>query len=462
MKLKIKKQVKNEQGSAMVIIMMLIGSMLTVGTVSLYTAVDMRRSVTVTKFDRVALNLADAALMHAAMDMKTIENINNDFDPELDTVATKEIITVEGANYDIGNWVAAQTVEPRHKYQAWVTDNSDVGYVNGPSNDTITNFFLLATDDVDGAVVFIAKGWVEDGSGGEIATAYLKGLYKMVQYDPKFAILAGGDMDLKGSVTIQGSKPSLHTNGDFSSTGNGDFAEGAVTSSGATSGSVTLLDGGSTGTGGQPPVEIPDFSAAMFKGLAAALTYDATATPIVPGNSIRVSLTANTCVKISFNAPGTTYTIDPPKAGDALCNSATDTIEGGVFYFDADVVDDTGGQTFPAVIIATGDVKLNTNADLQGSTDLPGVGVVSDGQVAFSGTVTVGASPGNQLACYAQAGFDFQGGGAKVINGPLIAGSAPSTVVSLAGNITINYDNESYVGIGPPVGKLISWTKIDE
>lgn len=440
---------RREEGSALVLVIMLIVTMLTLGYFSLYASVDMRKMINGSKLKREALYLADAGLSEGASLLK-LDDADGFNDSELTSAYPTESVTIGGTAYTLHRWIDTKTVEPRKKYKVWVINNSDAGYVSGASNDTIG----ADAADQDGAVLLISEGWVEDNNGTVVAHAYVKGLYKLVAYESKYAVLTKGNLQLGGNVTIDGSVPSIHTNGDLTSIGNSDSTEGGVTASGTVSGEVNLIDGGTTGTGGQTTQDVPNFTASYYKPLASSLVWDTSANPIGAGTCQRAPSTGGQCVAIC-NDSGT-YEVKSPSSTGVCQTPATNM--GGAFYFNGPVKVETNGA-WASAVLATGRITLQSGTLITGTSDLPGVAFVSDADVTFTGAVSIGAS-GNQLGMYAGTGFDFSGGGNKTLYGPLIATDMAS-LTDLTGNISVYYDNNTPPQNGPPTGKLISWTQIE-
>ncbi len=448
----IKKFKRAEEGSAIILIVTLSASMMTIGTLSLYSAVDMHKMVSNVRTTHEALNLAEAGLSQGASLLKS-DDTDGFNDSELTSTYPTEPVTIGSSTYNPHVWIDTTTVEPRKKYKVWISDNDDAAWVSGPSNDTIVD----NDTDSDGGVILISKGWVEDNSGNILSSAFVKGLYKMVASEPKYAILTEGNLALTGNVSVAGSTPSMHTNGDLTSTGNSDEAEGPVTASGTMTGSVNLIGGGSTGTGSATPADTPHFSADYYKSQAASLVLDTSVTIIADGTCQRVPASGGTeCVEVCNNS-GTYKVESPSSSGGAVCQTP-DTNKGGVFYFDGPLEVDTSGD-WNAVVLAAGRITLKTGTELKGSPDLPGVALVSDADVVYAGGVEIGSAT-NQLGMYAGIAFDFQGGGNKTLWGPLI-GSGAASLTSLTGNILIYYDNTSPPVNGPPIGKLISWSQVE-
>ena len=74
---------------------------------------------------------------------------------------------------------------------------------------------------------------------------------------PMPAIVTNGDLDISGSVTIDGTHGSVHSNGDLTITGGASDIEGTVTASGTYTGSPT-------GSGGAAPLPLPTISASDY------------------------------------------------------------------------------------------------------------------------------------------------------------------------------------------------------
>lgn len=441
---------RREEGSALVLVITLVATMVTLGYFSLYASVDLHKMVNKSKVNREAIYLAEAGLSEGASLLK-LDDADGFNDNELTVAYPTESVTIGSSTYTVHRWIDTKTVEPRKKYKVWLINNSDAGYVSGASNDTIG----ADTADADGAVLLISEGWVEDNSGNVVATAYIKGLYKLVAYESKYAVLTKGNLQLGGNVSIDGSVPSIHTNGDLTSIGNSDSTEGGVSASGTVSGSVNLIAGGTTGTGGQTTQDVPSFSAGYYRGLASSLVWDTAANPIGAGTCQRAPSTGSYCVEICNDA-GTYEVKSPSPSGGAVCQTPAIN-KGGAFYFNGPVKVETSGA-WASAVLATGRITLQSGTQITGTLDLPGVAFVSDADVIFTGGVSIG-SAGNQLGMFAGTGFDFSGGGNKTLYGPVIA-SDMASLTDLTGNITIHYDNNTPPKNGPPTGKLISWTQI--
>ncbi len=444
---------EEERGSALVLTILIIASLVTFGTISMYSAADKYMQVTKERLQRQALHIADAGISQGAPLLKLDESDGFN-DSELTAAYPEEDISVGGTKYDLHRWIDTVNISAGEKFKVWLADNDDTTYVSGRSNDTLSD----DDNDRDRAVVLVSKGWIEDGAGNERKHAFVKGLFKRVPYDPEFALLTSGDIKMNGSISVTGSTPSIHTNSNLTSIGNADESEGAVTASGTMAGSVNLTGGGSTGTGNAPPVDIPAITTAYYRSIATSIVRDTADSPILDGTCERVPAAGSDCVEICNS--GGSYTVSSPASGShAICKkTGSNTNAGGVFYFDGPVEVDTT-DAWAAVVLAAGTVTLKTGTIITGSSDLKGVGLVSDADFFFRGSVTIG-SLFDQLGMYSVGSVDFGGGGNKDIYGPIITNGTIG-VNSLSGNITLIYDNTSPPTNGPLIGKLISWSQVE-
>lgn len=445
-----------QDGMALVFVLMVLGPLLIIGTVSLDSAVNRHQQIGKAKFKREAFHLADMGLVQGAVQLK--QDGNDGFeDEELTPTYPVETVTVNSDSYDIHRWIDTVTVDSRKKFKVWLTDNEDTGYVGGPSNDTLTS----NDNDNDFAVVLVSRGWVEDGIGNVYVSSTVKGLYKMVPYKPDHAIVSGGDINLQGNISVLGSEQSIHTNTNLSSTGNADVTEGAVTASGTVSGEVNLVGGGTTGIPGAQVMDIPYVNPEYYRSLASNLVIeipDITTVPKRPpagAGVLQENFDGTECLLL-YRDTNPTVTIEFNSGCSG--SSATDPLS-GVVYINGNVIVSITGKPWSGVILASGDIEISSDSSIQGHTDLEGVAAVSGGQMTFSGPVSVG-SPGNQLGLYSAASFDYCCSGNKTIYGPTISAGG-SSLNSLSGNISIIYDSSAPPPNGPLIGKLISWTKLE-
>jgi hypothetical protein len=446
----LRKPIFGERGSTLLLLMMLTGSMLTIGSLSLNSAVERYKMVSNERLQREALHLAEAGLSQGAAQLK-LDDADGFNDSELTSAYPTEQVTINSSSYTLHRWIDTTALDAGKKFKVWLVDNADAGYVSGPSNDTIVS----DDDDEDGGVLLVSKGWVEDQDGNVLSSASVKGLYKLVPYPPEYSIIARGDLIFQGNISVTG-QPSVHTNGNLTSIGNSDEAEGAVTAAGTVIGSVNLIGGGSTGTGDTQIADMPAFTPDYYKAIASSMVWDSDSDFLMEDTCERVPSTGPDCVEVCYDDD--IYTISSPSPGaGALCKTPAGNKE-GVYYFDGDVVVNTSGA-WAAAVLATGRITLTTNTEITGTSDLPGVALVACEDIVFSGNVSIGSS-GNQLGIYACDGYNFSGGGNKVLYGPLIASEA-SFVNSMSGNISIYYDHFSPPLNSPPIGKLISWTQIE-
>ena len=444
---------------ALVFMLMVLGPLLIVGTVSLNTAVSKHQQISIAKLKREAFHLADMGLIQGAVQLKQDDNDGFE-DVELTATYPLETVTVNSDSYNIHRWIDTITVDDRKKFKVWLTDNDDTGYAGGLSNDTI----VANDNDEDLAVVLISQGWVEDGIGNVYVYSTVKGLYKRVPYKPDHAVVSGGDINLQGNISVLGSEQSIHTNSNFSSTGGGDVAEGEVTATGTVTGVVDLVGGGTTGIVDVQVIDIPAINPEYYRSLASNLVIDISNILTVPkrppGNAgdLHENFDNTECLFLYRDPPdaATTVTIEFSSG----CPGSTATVPlSGVVYINGNVIVSITGQPWSGVIIASGDIEFLANASVQGHSDLEGVAAVSGGQIIFSGAVAIG-SPGNQLGLYTASNFDYCCGGNKTIYGPTIS-STGSSLNSLSGNITIIYDSTAPPPNGPLIGKLISWTRLE-
>ncbi len=74
---------------------------------------------------------------------------------------------------------------------------------------------------------------------------------------PLGAIVTNGDLEISGSVTVDGTNSDIHSNGDLDISGGGSDIEGTVTASGTYTGSPA-------GSGGAAPIPLPTISASDY------------------------------------------------------------------------------------------------------------------------------------------------------------------------------------------------------
>ncbi len=453
------KLAKSKEGMALLIVMAILAPLMTVGVLGLYSAADKSRQVTIERLQGEVLYLADAGISFGAAQLK-LDDADGFEDNELTIAYPEETATINSTNYTMHNWVDATSMNAGKIYKVWLVDNDDTGYTGGRSNDT----FGSDNIDNDEAVVLVSKGWLEDGSGNELTGATVKGLYKRVPYEPKFAILSDGDITFNGNISVLSSIPSVHTNKDFVSIGNSDVAEGDVTASGTVSGDVNLVSGGSTGISDAQVVDIPPISPDYYKSIAKALVIDITDINTVasqpPGGAgdLYENAAATECLFLFRAPPNASTTVNIEFNGGCPDSPATMPL-GGVIYINGNVTVKVVGNSWPAVVLATGKIKFSTTTSLIGHPDLEGVAAVAGGEITFAGAVSIGTA-GNQLGLYTASHFEFSGGGNKAINGPMIS-NGESELSPLSGNITVTYDNKTPPLNGPLIGKLISWIQIE-
>ena len=451
------KRKPQESGIALVFMLMVLGPLLIIGTVSLNSAVSKHQQISMAKLKREAFHLADMGLTQGTVQLKQDDSDGFE-DVELTSTYPLETVTVNSDSYDIHRWINTITVDSRKKFKVWLTDNDDTGYAGGLSNDTIVS----DDNDEDLAVVLISQGWVEDGSGNVHAYSTVKGLYKMVPYRSDHAILSGGDINLQGNISVLGSEQSIHTNSNLSSTGGSDVAEGEVTATGTVSGEVNLVGGGTTGIGDVQVMDIPAISPEYYRTIANNLVIDILDILTVPkpagAGVLQENFDGTECLFFYRDPPNDATTVTIEFNSGCPGSSATDPLS-GVVYINGNVVVNITGNPWAGVIIASGDIEFLSNTSVQGHSDLAGVAAVSGGEISFTGAVAIG-SPGNQLGLYTAANFNYSSGGNKTIYGPTISSSG-SSLNSLSGNITIIYDSAAPPPNGPLIGKLISWTRLE-
>ncbi len=447
-----------EQGISMLLVMFILGPLLTIGILSLNMSVEKQQQITNSRLKRVSLHLADAGLNEGAALLKLDEN-DGFQDEELTAAYPVETMTVNSTSYDIHRWINTITVSDKRKFKVWLADNDDAGYVTGPSNDTIVgNDF-----DEDLGVILISRGWIEDGAGNPRSISTIKGLYKKVSYEPKYAILSGGDITLQGSISVTGSQPSIHTNSNLTSIGNADITEGAVTASQTVAGEVNLVGGGTTGISNAQVQDIPPVSAEYYRSIASNLVIDIlnimTVTKRPPGGAgdLYESMDGTECLFLFRAPPDAATTVNIEYIGGCPGSAAIQPLK-GVVYIDGNVTVSVD-QPWNGVVLASGSIEFYTNTNIQGHIDLEGVAAVANAEIYFRGNIQIG-SPTNQLGVYTATYFDFGGGGNKTLYGPIIATDGFS-LSPLAGNISIVYDNNNPPKYGPLTGKLLSWTQIE-
>lgn len=441
-------------GAVLIFVFVAIAGLVVFGMISLNTSTSQNRQVIGEKFNREARLLADSGLNQGAAKLK-LDDSDGFNDSELTSDNPIESVTINGTVYSMHQWIDTFTMKTGRYYKVWIADNDDAGYTYGDaSNDTITD----DDTDEDRAVILVSKGWVVEEDGNKIVTVYLKAIYKMVSQKAAHAVVTDGNLSFNGSVSISGSDPCLHTNGDLTITGGSASCEGVATASGSVTGTFDdTLNGGTTGVPNSPIEAVHFFSADYYRSLTtdlgSSLVYDTSVDTIADGDCVRAPDAGTDCVEIC-NDTGA-YTVYSPKSGSEICTEeGGNTNSSGVFYFDGPVEVDVS-EVWAAAVLATGTITISTNDTITGTFDLPGVGFVSDADIVFSGSASIGV-PENQMGIYAAGDIDFQGGGGRIIYGALIASGGGSS--SVGGSVTFIYDNNFPPMNGPADGQLVSWT----
>ncbi len=124
------KRKPRENGMALVFVLMVIGPLLIIGTVSLNSAVSKHQQISMAKLKREAFHLADMGLIQGAVQLKQDDNDGFE-DVELTATYPLETVTVNSDDYDIHRWIETITVDDRKKFKVWLTDNNDTGYAGG-------------------------------------------------------------------------------------------------------------------------------------------------------------------------------------------------------------------------------------------------------------------------------------------------------------------------------------------
>ena len=109
-------------------------------------------------------------------------------------------------------------------------------------------------NDINETLIVRAIGYTRDGTTDETTKVVLEALIAPVQLG---AIVTNGDLDISGSVTVDGTDGSVHSNGDLTISGGGSDITGTVTATGTYTGSPA-------GSGGAAPVPLPTISASDY------------------------------------------------------------------------------------------------------------------------------------------------------------------------------------------------------
>jgi hypothetical protein len=322
------------------------------------------------------------------------------------------------------------------RYSVRVMDEEDTERAITWTSAMLTNIEEngSATSDANDKIVIRATG---TGRGNTSVTL------ESILYLPEFpgGIITEGDLNIAGSVSIEGDQGSVHSNSDLSFNGSPDVEHDATCSGTLDTGSADI---GGTAAGGTDPVDIPDFQAADFLSLANwRLMSDST---------VRNSAGTVVCTAVPANNCSATYGFT--KTADGWDPSGT---TNGVYYIQGDVSFDHVTLT-GTTLIATGSMHIGANGRLtSAATTVPSLSnllLVMDGDLEMSGNSDL---MGGAILIRGQ--FDF--GGNHTIAGQVISKGYDDVGVvtsnDVHGNSTFTYDGGGYQVKSYGVG---SWREV--
>lgn len=336
------------------------------------------------------------------------------------------------------------------KYQVFVMDEddatqrgADATQITGDA-DATNNEDGSAVTDNNRALVVRAVGYAHDDT-----SVMLEAVIAAI---PLPAIVTGGDLDISGNATIDGTSGSVHSNAGLTVSGN-PTVTGDATATGAYSETGSPNIGGSA-SGGATELPIPSVDASdhLFKadfvlesngtmtcgdsaGCAGGFAYGATICGASP------------CNYWVYNAGDFSWTISG--------NDATN----GTYYVEgpARISGNPGTALVPIAItiIAEGSIEISGNPDL--TPDYPELLFVTDGDLKISGGIDTPLTAQGQILVHEQLMIS----GNPTLAGQIIVEDVPSvdplvTNNTISGNPTITYNGT----LGTAIFGVRGWREV--
>lgn len=309
--------------------------------------------------------------------------------------------------------------DPDAEYEVLLMDEDDA-VLRGADATTLTDDADAGNDednnrlsDNNSTIVIRATGFASDNS-----SVMLEAVLAPV---PLGAIVTDGNLDISGSVAVNGAGASVHSNGDLTIGGSATVS-GPITASGTYTGPLG-------GSGGQPEVPLPSIRAEDYRHHANFI-LTSTGDVTQPDGTVLCSASGNqhNCRDShgwSFNAG--TWSIG--SQGTPL----------GTYYVEG-AVQVGSNSTLQVTIIAEGSIDLSGSPNLTAHTDE--LLFVTDGDLDISGGIDTDVIAQGQMLVHEQVSIS----GNATLGGQLIVeDSRPSLdplvdVNSISGNVTIDYN----------------------
>ena len=378
---------------------------------------------------------AEAGLNHAvqiAVDyLQTVDPVN--IPGALDALLVNPV-ALAGVAFATPTAVAG-AIDAATSYQVFLMDEDDPDRGAAATNLTAD---ADADNDEDGAeltdnnrtLVFRAIGTAQGG-----ATVTLEALISPVELG---AIVADGDLDISGSVSITGGDDAdVHSNGDLTIDGSATVDSGGMTSTGE-------FDGPAPGYGGAAEKPLPQVSAEDYKHHAdyvltdmGALTCNSAGGCTSPATGVAYGYGATMCTAAA-SGNGCRADWGWRFAGGAWSMGSAGTPQNGTFYVETDV-SISSGPTLTMTLIAEGSIDISGSPNLTAHTNE--LLFVTDGDLDISGGVDTDVIAQGQMLVHEQLSIS----GNATLGGQIIVEDAANnhSLVdsnSISGNVTINYN----------------------
>ncbi len=259
---------------------------------------------------------------------------------------------------------------------------------------------------------------------------------------PLGAIVTNGDLDISGSVTIDGTDGSVHSNGDLTISGGASDIDGTVTASGTYTGSPA-------GSGGAAPVPVPAISASDYLHYADFILTSSGTMTDQAGTVLCTWSGATLCNNWDWDSGSGVWSISStaPPAG-------TYYVEGGVT-----IAGSPGSEATPMqiTIIAEDSIDMSGSPDM--IPDTPELLFVTDGDLEITGGLDIidPLTTQGQMLVHEQVNL----AGNPTLGGQLIVENAPTvsplvTANTISGNVSITYNG----GLGTGIYTVAGWRDV--
>ncbi len=294
-------------------------------------------------------------------------------------------------------------------------------------------------NDINGTLIVRAIGYARDGTTDQTTKVVLEALIAPV---PLGAIVTNGDLDISGSVTIDGTDGSVHSNGDLTISGGGSDIEGTVTASGTYTGSPA-------GSGGAAPVPVPTISASDY------LHY---ADFVLTSSGTMTDQAGTVLCTWSGGTPCNNWDWDSGSGEWSISSTAP---PAGTYYVEGSVTiaGSPGSEATPMqiTIIAEDSIDMSGSPDM--IPDTPELLFVTDGDLEITGGLDVidPLTTQGQMLVHEQVNL----AGNPTLGGQLIVENAPRvsplvTANTISGNVSISYNG----GLGTGVYTRAGWRDV--